>query len=98
MQKLLGYKKNSITDINKRIVIINRNAFSSKCNYRLRKKFNISIHEFRHTYATLLIANGIDFKTTAKLLGHDVKETMRTYSQVTDDILKDATKKIAKIF
>ena len=45
-----------------------------------------------HTYATNLIANGLDFKTAAKLLGHDIEQTMKTYSHVTDDMMNEAKK------
>ena len=54
--------------------------------------FNITIHSLRHTYATNLIANGLDFKTTAKLLGHTVEQTMKTYSHVNDDMMDNARK------
>lgn len=60
--------------------------------------YDISIHELRHTYATLLISNSIDFKTAAQLLGHDVKLTMGTYSHVTDEMLNKASEKIQNIF
>lgn len=60
--------------------------------------FNITIHELRHTYATKLISNGIDFKTAAKLLGHDIEQTMKTYSHVNDSMLKKATDTIRNIF
>lgn len=52
---------------------------------------DISVHELRHTYATNLIANGVDFKTAAKFLGHSVEMTMAIYSHVTDDMIKRAT-------
>lgn len=72
----------------------------SICINRLFKinKFNCTVHELRHTFATNLIANGIDFKTAASLLGHDVKETMKTYSHVTDDMKKKAEKLINELF
>lgn len=60
--------------------------------------FNISIHDLRHTYATKLIANGVDFKTAAKLLGHEVEQTMKTYSHVTQDMLDRAKNLINNIF
>lgn len=60
--------------------------------------YDISIHELRHTYATLLISNGVDFKTAAQILGHDVKLTMGTYSHVTDEMLNKASEKIQNIF
>ncbi len=64
----------------------------------VRIGFNISVHELRHTYATNLIQNGIDFKTTAKLLGHTVEMTLNVYSHVTDDMMKRATKIINNYF
>lgn len=60
--------------------------------------YDISLHELRHTYTTLLIANGIDLKTVAKLLGHDVEETYRTYSHFTDEMMDKAAERIKAIF
>ena len=60
--------------------------------------YEITMHTLRHTYATLLIANGTDFKTAAKLLGHDVEMTIKTYSHVTDDILERVSKTVNIIF
>lgn len=60
--------------------------------------FNISLHELRHTYATKLIANGIDFKTSAKILGHSVEQTMKVYSHVNNDMLNKAHSIIENIF
>ena len=62
-----------------------------------RLGFDISVHDLRHTYATTLIANGLDFKTVAKLMGHDVQETIKTYSHVTSDMMEAATKLINSI-
>ena len=41
---------------------------------------------------------GIDFKTAAKLLGHDIDQTMKTYSHVNDDMIKNAKNIINKFF
>ena len=76
---------------------------SESVNTFLNKKlkalgYNITIHDFRHTYATKLIANGVDFKTAAKLLGHEVEQTMKTYSHVTQDMLDRAKNLINNIF
>lgn len=98
LNELKQYRKNGITDINKKIIATNIKSFNVRINEILNKYTNVSIHELRHTYATLLISNDIDFKTAAKFLGHDVKETIATYSHVNDDMIKNASSKIKKIF
>lgn len=77
---------------NKETVIVALNKELKKYGY------NISIHELRHTYATKLISNGLDFKTVASILGHDVKETIKTYSHVNNDMLDKAKNLIENIF
>lgn len=99
-RELEKYKTNSVTDMHNRIIVARSVTTLSTTlirNYN-RAGFDITVHDLRHTYATLLIANGIDFKTAAKLLGHDVEMTMRTYSHVTDDMLDNAKNKINIIF
>ncbi|MFL0194249.1 tyrosine-type recombinase/integrase [Clostridium sp. WILCCON 0269] len=76
-----------------------REAMSATlCNTYRNAGYKISVHELRHTYATMLIANGLDFKTTANILGHDVKQTMDTYAHVTDDMINNARRIINEIF
>lgn len=97
---LLQWKSNSITDIHNRVIIYkNVTGLTSLLkNYIKKIGYDLSIHELRHTYATALISNGVDFKTVAKLMGHDIEQTMKTYSHVTDDMLNNATKLLSKIF
>jgi len=95
--KQLKDSKKIINIDNRLFDLKNVSSCSDNLN-RMLKKFDITIHEFRHTYATMLISNGVDFKTAAKLLGHDVKETMKTYSHVNDDMIKRATNIIENIF
>lgn len=60
--------------------------------------FNICVHELRHTYATNLIQNGLDLKTTAFLMGHDIKMTMNIYTHVNKDSLDKAKNLINNCF
>lgn len=99
---LLKFK--TVIDISKgddtRIFTFNNTAsVDININLKLRNRgYDITIHCLRHTYATMLIGNGADFKTVAKLLGHTVEQTMKTYSHVNDDMMKRATNIIEKIF
>lgn len=98
IKTLKEYKSSTPLNIDNRIAPFNKASIEKYLNPELRKYAGISIHELRHTYATLLITNGVDFKTVAKILGHDVKQTLNTYSHVTDDMMNNASKTIEKIF
>lgn len=98
LNELKKHKK--IVNIDNRLFSFTNTDSISICINRLlkRKGYDITVHELRHTYATKLISNGVDFKTAAKLLGHTVEQTMKTYSHVNDDMMKKATSIIENIF
>lgn len=98
IKNLKDYKLSNPISIDNRVAPFNKSSIEKYLNPKLREYSGISIHELRHTYATLLIQNGVDFKTVAKILGHDVKQTLDTYSHVTDDMMENASRTIAKIF
>jgi integrase len=44
---------------------------------------HITIHEFRHSHASILANAGINIQEVARRLGHaDIKETWQTYSHL----------------
>lgn len=55
---------------------------------------NITFHNFRHTYATLQLANGTDIYTVSKLLGHRELKTTQIYAKVVDEAKRKAANKI----
>ena len=59
---------------------------------------NTSIHDLRHTYATRLLANGVDIKTVASLLGDTVDTVINTYIHYTDEMRLKAHDSVSKIF
>lgn len=67
-------------------------------NHIQRVEKGVSIHSLRHTYATNLLANGIDIKTVAALLGDTVETVLKTYVHYNDDMREKAAEMIDKIF
>lgn len=57
-----------------------------------------SVHCLRHTYATRLIASGMDVQTVAALMGDTVTTVLKNYSHYTDDMRRKAAEKIEAMF
>lgn len=57
---------------------------------------HITFHCFRHTYATLQLANGTDIYTVSKMLGHTNVATTQIYSKVVDG-KKDMASQVIQI-
>lgn len=58
---------------------------------------DVSQHQLRHTYATLLYRSGIDAKTAQDLLGHaDVQTTLNIYTDIAEDMKKISVDKLNK--
>lgn len=51
---------------------------------------HITFHCFRHTYATLQLANGTDIYTVSKMLGHTNVRTTQIYTKVVDEKKENA--------
>lgn len=58
----------------------------------------ITFHCSRHTYATLMIANGTDLFTVSKLLGHRDYKTTLLYAKVMDEVKIGASNNLPPIF
>jgi integrase len=69
---------------------------------RILKKLSINKrirwHDLRHTNATLLLSQGVNFKTIQIRLGHaDINTTLNIYSHVTEEMQKEASEKITNL-
>lgn len=59
---------------------------------------NLSAHNLRHTYATKLLANGLDVKTVSSLLGDTPAMVMKTYLHFSSEMKAAASNAVANIF
>lgn len=90
--EIIKYKKTAQTDLNKRLFLDKvTQSTTNRMYYKYKRPgYDILIHDLRHTYATMLIGNGIDLKTVTKFLGHTIEMTMKTYSHVNSDMINTA--------
>ena len=56
----------------------------------------VTFHTSRHTFATLLLADGVSITTIQKLLDHTSVKTTQIYSEVLDDTLTNDLRKAMK--
>lgn len=74
-----------------------RSHFNTVCNEAGVRR--IKFHGLRHTFATTLLENKVDIKTTSEILGHsDVSITMNTYMHPSDEMKRNAVKSLNKLF
>ncbi len=60
-------------------------------------KENLSYHQSRHTFGTLLLTAGIPIESISKMMGHTNISSTQIYARVTDDkISEDMDKLIAR--
>lgn len=85
-----------------------RNRFGEVLNYpsvrlffkNMNNKIGITTHAhaFRHTYASILIAEGVDIATAAAMLGDTVSTVQKTYIHALDSKRDEAAAKVEDFF
>lgn len=100
MKSLIQYKNDFPIDISGRIIAYKRTDSTCANLIKVYKRAgnNISVHDLRHTYASRLVANGVDFKTVSELMGDTVPMVISTYSHFTGDMMDKARKAVNNIF
>lgn len=99
IQELKAHKKSMEIDFKTNRVVPekNTNGMGSRVNVKIKRLgFDNSIHDLRHTYATNLIAMGLDFKTVSAFMGDTVEMVMKTYSHFTEEMYEAGKQKIEK--
>ena len=57
----------------------------------------LSPHECRHTFASMLLRRGVDSRIRQDLLGHADEEMTNNYTHTDSDMLKKAMEQIANL-
>ena len=92
-QELLKGKKNDYLIINhlgNKITSRGVQDIIEKILLKSSIKHKISPHTLRHTFATLLLKEGMDIREVQELLGHERLETTSIYTHVTNEELRKA--------
>ena len=97
-KKIKEYENRFPTDIYNRLIVDNGHLDTCINTYFKRLGLKISIHDLRHTYATKLLANNVDYETIALYMGDDVKTIIETYSHANKDMLGRGRKIINEHF
>jgi len=101
LQEILRYEeKQKMTDIHGRLFA--RETNTKNISTRISRKlsnlgYDISVHDLRHTYATLIVAQ-LDIVAAAAILGDTPQMIMTTYLHTTEDTVDRASKVVGNIF
>jgi integrase len=100
IEPLKKYLNSNVKNLDRKILPDkNTNATTARISYKMGKLgLDNSAHDLRHTYATTLIANGIDFQTVAQFMGDTVETVIKAYSHFTEDMAIAGAKKVNQIF
>lgn len=66
--------------------------------YRIRQHAalpDVRLHDLRHSFASIAIADGISLVVIGKLLGHALAETTERYAHLADEAIADAAKRVS---
>ena len=56
---------------------------------------DVRLHDLRHSFASIAIADKISLMQIGKLLGHALPETTARYAHLADDVVADAAQRVS---
>lgn len=98
VKMLKEYRTSAPLRMDNKVLYRPHGAYASLCAALKKLNADLSPHCLRHTYATRLLAEGLDVQTVAALIGDDVKTVINIYIHYSDDMRKAAARNIQKIF
>ena len=98
LQMLREYYRTHPLDMQRRLFTHPQGTLAKMQTMLRKENPAFTPHCLRHTYATTLLAKGLDIRTVAALLGDDTKTVLSTYVHYTDEMRAAAAEEIKKIF
>jgi len=89
----ISYSKNAVTGENRRLSVRSIENIVKKYIKIAGLPVMMSPHSLRHSYATDLLANGVDLRLVQEFLGHRNIATTQVYTHVTNKQLRDVHQK-----
>jgi site-specific recombinase XerD len=76
-----------------------RSAFQRFLKKHGFDKEGLNLHSFRHTFATMLLENGVNPRVVQRLMGHsDISMTLGTYSHVVQEVYSEVADVLGDIY
>ena len=102
IQEILKFRKKYNTDLTNRVFWKHETSQSFNAYLKPRMKNTkyegFSPHSFRHSYVSILIQKGLDFKTISELIGDSLDMVLKRYSHVNSDSFNRAKNIIENTF
>lgn len=96
-EQLLGNRKSGEIRVFKLPNVTATNRIIDKWTHAAGIVKNLTFHCARHTFATMLLANGVDIFTVSKLLGHRNVSTTQIYAKVLDEAKRRAVNQFPRV-
>ncbi len=64
---------------------------------KIAKLEDVRIHDLRHTFASLCVAQGMSLQMVAKLLGHSQTSTSERYAHLAKESIQEATAQVGEV-
>ena len=83
--------------------LINLNTLRQQMSKYMNKKLNessnrVKFHDLRHTFASMMLENGVDMTVISRILGHSsISITSNVYTTVTDKLMIKSAESISSI-
>lgn len=100
-EEIIEFKNNNLHISQRLFYKVNASniiGYFYKNNFKGKKYENMRLHDLRHSFVSILIEQGLDFKIIAELIGDTLQTTINTYSHINSASLKRATKVIVNYF